>query len=101
MLYSCITNSPGFGTVCLDRWVLQAAWYHFKQQYGNNAYEGPEHIIFRHVAYCELVQWCWRVVGRQVQVLLPSCTVCCIQVHFPPPGNEDDFEFVGFGFADE
>ena len=46
MPYSCITNNPGFGTVCLDRWVLQAAWYQFKQQYGNNAYEGPEHKIF-------------------------------------------------------
>ena len=24
--YDCITDNPGFHTVCLDRWVLQAAW---------------------------------------------------------------------------
>ena len=32
--YGCITNNPGFHTVCLDRWVLQAAWLQYKQQYG-------------------------------------------------------------------
>ena len=25
---SCITEHPGFQAVCLDKWVLQAAWYH-------------------------------------------------------------------------
>ena len=36
--YDCITDNPGFHTVCLDRWVLQAAWLDFKQQYGSTAY---------------------------------------------------------------
>jgi hypothetical protein len=49
--YNCITDNPGFHTVCLDRWVLQAAWLDYKQQYGSTAYEGPEHKISRHVAY--------------------------------------------------
>ena len=43
--YDCITDNPGFHAVCLDRWVLQAAWLDFKQQYGSTAYEGPEHKI--------------------------------------------------------
>ena len=92
--YNCITDNPGFHTVCLDRWVLQGAWFQYRQQYGNKAYEGPEHKIYRHVAYRQLVRWCWGVV-------LPSCAVSCIRAHCPPPGNEDDFEFVGFRFADE
>ena len=28
-------------------------------------------------------------------------SVSCIRAHFSPPGNEDDFEFIGFHFADE
>ena len=35
--YDCITDNPGFYTVCLDRWVLQAAWLDHKQQYGSRA----------------------------------------------------------------
>ena len=56
--YDCITDNPGFHTVCLDRWVLQAAWLQYKQQYGSTAYEGPDHKISHHVAYHQLVRWC-------------------------------------------
>ena len=38
----CITLHPGFNTVCLDRWVLQAALYSFKQHY-THYYHGPLH----------------------------------------------------------
>ena len=40
---SCITSHPGFLAVCTNRWVLQTAWYQYKQHYGNNAYEGPDY----------------------------------------------------------
>ena len=100
-LFTCITDNPGFHSVCLDRWVLQAAWLGYKQQYGSQAYEGPEHKIHCHIAYRQLVQWCWGVHGKEIRVVLPSFAVSCIRAHFPPPGNEDDFEFVGFCFADE
>lgn len=101
MPYSCITDNPGFHTVCLDQWVLQAAWFQYRQQYGDKAYEGPQHKIYRHTAYRQLVRWCWGIVGKEIRVVLPSCAVSCIRAHFPPPGNEDDFEFFGFRFADE
>ena len=39
MPYNCITNNPGFHTVCLNRWVLQAVWFQYRQQYGSNAFE--------------------------------------------------------------
>ena len=99
--YSCVTDNPGFKTGCLDRWVLQIAWLQYKQEYGKSAYEGPEHKVNRHVAYRQFVRWCWGVLGRDIRVVLPSSAVSCIRAHFPPPGDEDDFVFIGFRFADE
>ena len=96
----CITQHPGFHAVCLNRWVLQTAWSQYKQQY-NEPYEGPEHKKNRHIAYRQLVRWCWGILGKEVRVVLPSCAVCCIRAHFPPPGLEDDFIFEGFRFPDE
>ena len=31
---SCITHHPGFQSVCLDRYVLETAYYQYRQQYG-------------------------------------------------------------------
>ena len=97
----CITDNPGFHTVCLNCWVLQIAWYSYKQQYGAKAHEYPEHKKNRHVAYRQLARWCWGFLGKEIRVVLPSCTVSCIGAHFPPPGLEEDFEFQGFMFGDE
>ena len=47
----CITDNPGFQAVCLNQWVLQAAWNQYRQEYGTRAYEGPKHKNKRHVAY--------------------------------------------------
>jgi len=97
----CITRHPGFKAACLNKWVLKIAWYQYKQQYGGKGYDGPEHKKLRHVAYRQLVRWCWGVIGKEIRVSLPACAVCCIRAHFPPPGLEENFEFVGFRFSDE
>jgi hypothetical protein len=39
----CITLHPGFYTVCLDMWVLQAAYYVYRQHYGATAHHGSVH----------------------------------------------------------
>ena len=44
----CITQHPGFHAVCFNRWVLQTAWFQYKQQY-NEHYQGPEHKKNRHI----------------------------------------------------
>lgn len=31
---SCITQHEGFVTVCLNRWVLQAGYFQYRQRYG-------------------------------------------------------------------
>ncbi|XP_068684488.1 uncharacterized protein [Montipora foliosa] len=98
----CIVQHPGFQAVCLNHWVLQAAWLQYKQQYGTSAYEGPDHKKSRHVAYRQLVRWCWGVLGKEIRVPLPSCAVNCIRAHFQEPRrSEDDMVFSGFRYADE
>ena len=52
----CITQHPGFQAVCLNRWVLQTAWYQYKQQYSQSD-EGPQHKLNRHLT-CEMVLGC-------------------------------------------
>ena len=32
----CITDHEGFEAVCLNRWVLQAAYFAYREQYGND-----------------------------------------------------------------
>ena len=51
----CIVEHPGFQAVCLNHWMLQAAWQ-YKQQYGASAYEELDHKKSRHIAYRQLVR---------------------------------------------
>ena len=60
----CIVQHPGFEAVCLNVWALQTAWLQYKQQYGSSAYGGPEHKKNRHIAYRQLVRWCWGTLGK-------------------------------------
>ena len=34
---TCITQHPGFNAVCLNIWVLQAAYYQYRQEYGQSS----------------------------------------------------------------
>ena len=97
---TCITQHPGFHPVCINRWVLQTAWYQYKQQY-KEPYDGPENKLFRHIAYRQLARWCWGILGKEIRVVLPSCAVMCIRNFYPPPGPEEEFVFEGFRYADE
>lgn len=38
----CITAHPGFNSVCLNRWVLDTAYYQYRQQYGNTREDATE-----------------------------------------------------------
>ena len=78
---TCITQHPGFHPVCINRWVLQTAWFQYKQQY-KDTYDGPEHKLFRHIAYRQLARWCWGILGKEIGVVLPSCAVMCIRPCF-------------------
>ena len=60
----CITQHPGFHVICINRWVLQVAWYQYKQQY-KTAYDGREDKLFRHIAYRQLTRWFWEYFGER------------------------------------
>ena len=96
----CIKQHPGFHLVCINRWVLQTAWYQYKQQY-KDPYDGAEDKLFRHIAYRQLARWCWGILGKEIRVVLPSCAVMCIRNFYPPPGPEEEFVSKGFRYGDE
>ena len=39
----CITEHPGFQNVCLDVWVLQAAYHTYCQHYGSRSHHTSVH----------------------------------------------------------
>ena len=83
----CIVQHPGFEAVCFNVWVLQTAWLQDNQQYGSSAYEGPQHTKHLHIAWRQLVRWCWGALGKNIGVPLPSCAVNCMRAHFPEPNQ--------------
>ena len=98
---SFITNHPVFLAVCINVYVLQTAWYQYKQQYHADGQEGPVYKRNRHKAYRQFLRWCWVFLGREIRVVLPCCAVMCIWQHFPASGPEEDFVFTGFLYSDE
>ena len=95
----CITQHPGFHPDCINSWVLQTAWYQYKQLC-KDSYNGPEHKLLRHIAYRQLARWYWGILGKEIRVVIPSCAVLCIRNFYPPPGPEE-FAFEGFCYTDE
>ncbi|KAL3864440.1 hypothetical protein ACJMK2_006124 [Sinanodonta woodiana] len=86
----CIINHPGFLTVCLDEYVLEAAYYAYRQQYGNRVEIMSDRN--RYTAYRQLVRWCWGYLGHEIRVALPSCAVDAIRQKFP----SEDGNYTGF-----
>ena len=97
--FKCITDHPGFQSVCLNQWVLQVAWLAYKQTY-EDVYNGPQHKKYRHITYCQYVRWVHGHIGKDIRVVIPSCAVSCIRAHFPPPGNEENSQFTGFRYPE-
>ncbi|XP_072182418.1 uncharacterized protein [Diadema setosum] len=81
---NCITEHPGYQPVCLDKWVLETAYFQYVQQYeGHHRKDVTENERSRHIAYSQLAQWCWGFLGRRVRVRLPSCAVTTIPYSYP------------------
>ncbi|KAJ8322412.1 hypothetical protein KUTeg_000037 [Tegillarca granosa] len=86
----CITEHPGFRNVCLDQYVLETAYYVYRQSH-HVEIEDPNKRN-RYVAYKQLVRWCWGWLGKNIRIPLPSCVVRTIRDTFP---CEND-NYVGF-----
>ena len=96
----CITQHPGLHPVFINRWLLQTAWYQYKQQY-KEPHEGSEEKLFRHIAYRQLARWCSGILCKEIREVLPLCAVMCVRNFYPQPGPEEEFVFKGFKYADE
>jgi hypothetical protein len=40
----CVTSHPGFQSVCLDRYVLETAYFQYRQQYGEPPNTNHEYV---------------------------------------------------------
>lgn len=85
----CITMHPGFGSVCLDRWVLQTAGIglktKLKKSYTTMLTLGyrAEAEFLRSVAYRQFVRLVWEYVGKSNRLPLPCCVYNAIRSAFP------------------
>ena len=79
-----------------------ASMHGFSRLLGSSSYEGPNHKKHRHIAYRQLVRWCWGAFGKNIRVPLLSCAENYILAHFPEPNQlEEDMIFSRFAYADE
>ena len=99
----CITQHPGFHPVCINRRILQDCLVSIQAAIHlyPYPYDGPEHKLFRHISYRQLVWWCWGILGKEIRVFLPSWAIMCIRNFYPPLGPEEEFAFEGFWYGDE
>ena len=59
----CITEHPRFQSTCLDVWVLETAYYAFRQQHGADNHTGNEYVYF-YFNYCSsIVRFSFTVTG--------------------------------------
>lgn len=51
--FECITQHPGFHSTCLDVWVLETAFYAYRQHHGADNHTGHEYVLPSHVYIVE------------------------------------------------
>ena len=48
----CVTLHPGFEPVCLNEYVLDTAYYQYRQQYRVEMANSPEYVLFLRNIHC-------------------------------------------------
>ena len=61
----CITLHPGLQNVCLDPWVLETAYYSYRQHYGANAVEGATNEYVTLDILLIFCLYCLQFVGQE------------------------------------
>ncbi|XP_033729534.1 P2X purinoceptor 7-like [Pecten maximus] len=89
---TCITEHEAFQVNCLNRHVLELAFYEHLDNNGPIGDEEPVHELYRYIAYRRFVRWVWHRLGRKQRKVLPSCVVLKIRKTFP---SED---YTGFKY---
>ncbi|XP_039540209.1 P2X purinoceptor 7-like [Pimephales promelas] len=81
----CLTLHPGFEACCLNPYVLQIAYMHFRQDHG--PLQASRHEQYRYTAYRLVVRWAYGILGRHIRKPLPACVVSAIRGQFPEEGG--------------
>ena len=98
---SCITEHPGFQSICPDVWVLETAYYAHRQQRGTDNYTtgGPssscEMTILRRNSHGGIMRVCMGIFTTALRnkkntsnsqkkylTLLPQCIICYQTAYF-------------------
>ncbi|CAH3133018.1 unnamed protein product, partial [Pocillopora meandrina] len=79
---SCITEHPGFQSICLDFWVLETANCAYRQQQGIR-FSARNDLCKKLYVRSILIRWCWEYLGKHFRVAVPSCALNNIRNIFP------------------
>ena len=73
----CVTDHPGFKSVCLDVWVLHTAYQQYRMDYSADLSMFPkeDNKKYSYTTYRQFTRWIWGCLGRKIRVILPSCAV--------------------------
>ncbi|KAK2168015.1 hypothetical protein LSH36_21g03020 [Paralvinella palmiformis] len=74
--------------ICGQLPVFQdVAYLQYHHQYQHQL-EFPQHEIYRHTAYRQLVRCCWGIVGHDNRLPLPLCVINKTREIFPSPDRK-------------
>ena len=81
----CITETDAFESVCLNKYVLQAAIGTWNDSHHED--RNLENNNFRFVAYKQYISWSYGYLGKRRRKPLPNCAIIKIQQKYPDPNN--------------
>ena len=81
----CITETEAFASVCLNRFVLQAAIGTWNQD--NREPRNFDDKNFRFIAYKQYISWSYGYLGKRKRKPLPICVIQAIRRKYPDPNN--------------
>ena len=81
----CIVESEAFESVCLNKYVLQAAIGAWKEY--NYDKKGLDVKNYRFLAYRQYIAWSHGYLGKKRRRPLPNCVIIAIRKRFPDPNN--------------
>lgn len=79
----CITHHEGFEPNCLNIHVLETSFYEYLENNGPLEEHELIHNVYRYISYRRFTRWIYRVLGKKMRKVLPSCVVTSIRENFP------------------
>lgn len=81
----CIVETDAFASVCLNRFVLQAAIGTWNDN--NHENRNLEDRNYRFIAYKQYISWSYGYLGKRKRKPLPNCVITEIRRKYPDPND--------------